>query len=93
LAVVVIDDDWQAGHAVGVFVASTGVDDAERFVRAKEFRRPLLGCALVRAGGRDGRRAQESCDSQYMRGRDRQWISTDAGYGRFRGLRWQRPFE
>jgi predicted nucleic acid-binding protein len=22
-----------------------------------------------------------------------QWISTDADYGRFRGLRWQRPFE
>ena len=22
-----------------------------------------------------------------------QWISTDAVYGRFRGLRWQRPFD
>jgi hypothetical protein len=43
LAVVVIDDDRQAGHAVGVLVASTGVDDAERFVRAKVFRRPSSG--------------------------------------------------
>jgi hypothetical protein len=40
LAVVVIDDDRQTGHAVGVFGASTVVDDAVRFVRAKEFRRP-----------------------------------------------------
>jgi hypothetical protein len=33
LAVVEIDDDRQAGHAVGVFVGSTGAD-GERLLRA-----------------------------------------------------------